>query len=247
MGFPRICSGLASSGGEGRVEQLGDAEVEQLRLSRLGDQDVARLDIAVDDKVLVRKMDGKANLLEDLYPLGDRQPVTVAIEVDRFSFDVLHDEVRHPRRPARIEEPGDRRVVQAGKDLAFGLETPDHFRCQELRADQLDGYLLLQLAVVSQAEEDLAHAAFPDPAHQPVGAYALRSVRQPSPVSRYCNPRFKLRVRCQQSFDFAADLDRFAAGVVEKVSALERRELHSPIEEINDTFGVVRSHVGQDR
>ena len=36
------------------IEQLGDAEVEQLGHAVLGDQDVGRLDVAVDDQVLVR-------------------------------------------------------------------------------------------------------------------------------------------------------------------------------------------------
>jgi hypothetical protein len=35
----------------GRVEQLGDAEVEQLRLARLVDQDVRGLDVAMDDEM----------------------------------------------------------------------------------------------------------------------------------------------------------------------------------------------------
>ena len=66
---PRTCSGLACAGvmhavldvrdGErlrrmARVEQLGDAEVEQLRRAVGGDQDVVRLQVAMHDQVLMR-------------------------------------------------------------------------------------------------------------------------------------------------------------------------------------------------
>ena len=66
-GSPRTCSGLALSGVStrkavrvrlpsiaARLQQLGDAEVEQLRHAVRGHEDVARLDVAMDDEVLVR-------------------------------------------------------------------------------------------------------------------------------------------------------------------------------------------------
>ena len=78
MGSPRTCSGLAywsvigrspSSASAGSVcagiEQLGDAEVEQLGHAVGGDQDVARLQIPVDHQVLVGEMDGGAHLPEE--------------------------------------------------------------------------------------------------------------------------------------------------------------------------------------
>ena len=58
-------------GGQVGVENLSDAEIEQLRRPISGDQDVARFDIAVDDLLLVRVGDGGADLTKHLQPLGD--------------------------------------------------------------------------------------------------------------------------------------------------------------------------------
>ena len=76
MAPPRACSGLAYSGVMtwtpvavwrvlGRavgVEQLRDAEVEELGHAVLGHQDVAGLEVAVDDQVAVGVLHGVADL-----------------------------------------------------------------------------------------------------------------------------------------------------------------------------------------
>ena len=81
---PRTCSGLAYSGrheqhGGGRlvlgpdeagVEQFGDAEVDEFGLAAVGDEDVAGLEVAVDDEVLVREVDRVADLAEEFDALG---------------------------------------------------------------------------------------------------------------------------------------------------------------------------------
>ena len=93
---PRTCSGLAysgviscrpapsarASGRRARVEQLGDAEVEQLGRAVGGHQDVGRLEVAVDDQVLVRVLDGRADVTEQLEARRGVEPVRVAV-VDR--------------------------------------------------------------------------------------------------------------------------------------------------------------------
>ena len=48
------------------VEELGDAEVEELHLALVGHQDVGGLEIAVDDQPDVRVRDGARNLEEEL-------------------------------------------------------------------------------------------------------------------------------------------------------------------------------------
>ena len=79
-GSPRICSGAAYSGVNAassmRVarridvrsslggDQFGDAEVEQFRFSVLGDQDIRRLDVSMDDDIAVC-MRQRAQHIED--------------------------------------------------------------------------------------------------------------------------------------------------------------------------------------
>ena len=77
--------GDAAEGGEQRVlgqlqpaRRLGQAEVDHLR-HRLAvvalDQDVRRLQVAVDDPLLVGVLHRRADLHEQVEPVGDAQPV----------------------------------------------------------------------------------------------------------------------------------------------------------------------------
>ena len=80
------------------AQQLGDPEVEQLRATILGHQDVAGLEVAMDDQILVRRSDGIAHLAKQGDSLAHRQTVTLTVRIDRFSLHVLHDEERQTRR-----------------------------------------------------------------------------------------------------------------------------------------------------
>ena len=55
------------------VEQLGDAEVEQLHLAFVGDEDVGGLQIAMDDQPCVRVRDGARHQQEQAQPGVNRQ------------------------------------------------------------------------------------------------------------------------------------------------------------------------------
>ena len=117
---PLICSGLAYSGviirdsvqrridGNGehrRIEELGDAEVEKLRRAVRPNEDVARLQIAMDHEILVREVHRLADLAKEVEPIGDRQLRAIAILVDRLPLDVFHDEVGQPvRRGSAVEQ-----------------------------------------------------------------------------------------------------------------------------------------------
>ena len=83
----------AELGGEGAVGQplldrLGDAEVDDLR-HRLPvghpDQDVARLEVAVDHALLVRVLDAVADADEQLEPVAEIEAVPVAVVGDRLA------------------------------------------------------------------------------------------------------------------------------------------------------------------
>ena len=76
------------------VEQLRDAEVEELHLAVGRDEDVRRLEVAVDDEVLVRVADGVAHHLEEREPASSERLRVVAVAVDRLAVDELHREVR---------------------------------------------------------------------------------------------------------------------------------------------------------
>ncbi len=101
--------------GELLVGRFGDAEIDHLGnrpaiVER--DQHIRRLDVAVDDPLLVRMLHGMTDLHEQFQPLVDRQVVLVAVLGDRDAANQFHDEVRAARvgRPG-IEHAGDIRVV----------------------------------------------------------------------------------------------------------------------------------------
>ena len=61
------------------VEQFGDAEVEQLRLPAFVDEDVRRLEVAVDDEVAVGEGDRVADLVEELQPVVEGELTALAV------------------------------------------------------------------------------------------------------------------------------------------------------------------------
>src|SRR5690606_34121454 len=80
--------------GISRVEQLGDAEVEQFRDAVFRDENVGRLQVAVHDEVLMRVVHGRADLLKQSNALFHAQPASIAVDIDGFAVDVFEDEVR---------------------------------------------------------------------------------------------------------------------------------------------------------
>src|SRR5215813_3368476 len=81
-------------GDEVGVEDLGDAEIEQLRRPVFGDQYVARFDVAVDNLIFVRVMRGGADQSKEPESFRNGQPPRVAVAMNRQTFDVLHHEIR---------------------------------------------------------------------------------------------------------------------------------------------------------
>ena len=143
---PRICSGAIVYDVPRRVPttvsppspasgcmQLGDAEVEQLDhplVADVGDEDVAGLEIAVDDAHVVRRLQRRADRLEDLQHLGGRE--AAALVQDRPQVDPL-EQLHHVERPAvgelaELEDVDDARVLDHVDGLRLLHEARDHLR-----------------------------------------------------------------------------------------------------------------------
>jgi tetratricopeptide (TPR) repeat protein len=106
------------------LRRLGHAKVDHLR-HRLPvvdrDEDVRRLQIAVDDGFLVRVLHALTDEEEQVEPFAYREPMAVAVLRDRHALDVLHDEVG----PACVGQPavehlGDVGVVHERQRFALG-------------------------------------------------------------------------------------------------------------------------------
>ena len=127
------------------------------------DEDVRRLQVAVDDPLLVRVLHGRANLLEQAKALLNAEPVRVAELGEGDALDEFHDEVRLAGvRGAGIEQLGDVGMIHQGDGLPFGLEPgKDRRRVAALDADQFDRDPALdRFGLVGHP--DGAHSAFAD-------------------------------------------------------------------------------------
>src|SRR5271167_2691555 len=87
----------------------------------------------MDDALLMRVLDGLADVDEQLQALAGWQPVLVAVIGDRRALDQLHDEIGSPGADATglaaggaaIVYLGDIGMVQDRQGLPLGLETGD--------------------------------------------------------------------------------------------------------------------------
>ncbi len=150
-----------------------DAEVEQARFAVGSDQDVGRLEVAVDDELLVRVLDRVADPAQQVDALADAEPLRIAPAVDRLAVDVFHDQVRMAvRRRAAIQQARDVRMVEAGEDLPFAFETAHELARIEARAQQFQCGLLRECTVGAFAQVHRTHAAAVEHAFESPGADA---------------------------------------------------------------------------
>ncbi len=124
------------------VERAGDAEVGDLRLAVAVQQDVLRLDVAMDETVAVREREPARDLDRQLERRRDRQWVRL---LDQPLEVVAADELEHdellPTVLAPVDDRDDVRVREDGRRASLAPEPFDVLR-------------LLQMALVEDLERD---------------------------------------------------------------------------------------------
>ncbi len=132
--------------GEGRVA-VGvsrHAEVDDLRTPRGIDQNVSRLQIAMDDALLMAVSDRPTGLAEERDAVADGEPPLGRIAGDRKGIlDVFHHEVGHlasgqPLHAHRVDA-ADAGVGESAQDLGLMLEPLGGRRGEHAGADHLHG------------------------------------------------------------------------------------------------------------
>ncbi|HEY0178894.1 MAG TPA: hypothetical protein VGC30_04575 [Dokdonella sp.] len=243
------CDGEFGRAWRGRVEQLRDAEVEQLHGAGGVDEDVGRLQVAVDDQVAVRIGDGLADLSEQRESFGERRAPFVAVVAQRTSFDEFHHRVRTAlRRRAAVEQARDARMVEPREDVALGMEAAA--LAVGLAAQQLQRDAMLERAVGALRRVHLAHAAAADqradaPRTEPRSRRERRCGRRGRNEFGCGGRRVEhaLRiVRTQQIVEFAPQLGVVAAGVREECRPFTRRQRGGGLEQVFDTLPALAMH-----
>ena len=195
-------------------EQLGDAEIEQLHGAFVGDQDVGRLEIAMDDEIAVRVGDRRTDLQQQREPRAHVEPARVAPARDRRAGDVFEREIRRAVvRDAAVVQLRDVRMHEPREDFALAQEAKTRLGAGEIAADALERHALREIAAFPLGEEHLAHAAFAEELEQLVDADAPsgeilgfdvveQPVEQAAAVAR--EDRRRTRLRAEQRLDFLA-------------------------------------------
>ena len=153
--------------GQGRVRRtlsgnvlLRHAEVEYVRFAGRVDQNVSRLEIAVNHAALVCVADRIANLHEQAQNAVGRRPRFLDELIEWDTLDMLHHKVRHvvDRRPAVIHAD-DVRMTQARHQLDLALEPPPAGRRMKRRFQQhLDRHAAIRRTLRGRVDRPLSAA-----------------------------------------------------------------------------------------
>ena len=144
-------SPIACSGGE------RDAEVGDQR-SAVVQQNVLRLDVAVDDAVPVRIVERGSHLGGDPHGVRDREMLLPCQPVaERFTLHERHDVIRGAVHHPAVDEAEDMGMLERGDSLDLAQEPLGPDDGGELGAQDLDRDLAVVLQVLGQV--DRGHAA----------------------------------------------------------------------------------------
>ena len=156
----------AGQSGSG-VHPLGDAEVGEVRMigrcaAIAGQQDVAGLDVAMDQALGVRGVQRRGRLRDDRDRTRRIQPGVGPQEALQVrSLDVPHRDVQHAVGLARVVDGDDVGMVETGGDARFADEPlPERFILGELGTEDLQRDPAPEAQVLGQVDD--GHPSSPD-------------------------------------------------------------------------------------
>ena len=142
-------------------QRLGEAEVEDLHRAVGADSDVGRLQVAVNDALVMRGFERVGNLFRNRQRVGKRHRTARDERRQVVTRDQLHDE---RKRGARVLEPidsGDVRMIERGQDLRFAPKSGEPLRIgREEGGKDFERDLAIEFGIPGAI--DLAHTAGPD-------------------------------------------------------------------------------------
>ena len=153
----------------------GQAEVSQLGATLAVEEDVVRLEVAVEDTSAVEVVQGGAEGSGEGQDLRRREGTMAEARLERAAFAELEGQVGAPRLELAAVDPNQAGVVEAGEDLrlaakALGFVGPE---------GDLDGLERLPPEGLYVLDgEHLAHPSDPEDLEDAIGADLLGRVRE---------------------------------------------------------------------
>ena len=145
-----------------RRHQLDQAEVEDLHQSVAREEDVLRLEVAVDDAALVRRGEAAGELPGVVDGLARRQRAVLAkARAQRLALEELRDDVALIALAAEVVDGQDVRMIEHPRGARLLLETPQGVGIvREAARQHLHRDVAAEARVVRAI--DLAHPPGPD-------------------------------------------------------------------------------------
>nr|WP_241682716.1 hypothetical protein [Actinomadura sp. J1-007] len=175
---------LGDAGGPGALQNGRDTEIEHFHSAVVGEHQVLRLDVAVDEPAFVRDGQNGADLRRDRRGLGVRQRAPFGDQlVDRAALHQVHDQVEALLVDAGVVNGRDPGMPEPRRHRHLAGEPPDQLGGvaavgDDLVRDQLDRDPAAGGAL--DGLPDLAHAA-PTERHGQLVATPEYNVRHPAP------------------------------------------------------------------
>src|SRR5262249_23094477 len=133
------------------------AEVKDLHVTIADDEDVLRLQVAVDETAVVRRRKAARNLYAVLHGLAERQPPTRKPRTECFAFEQFHHGEGHAVRLPEIVDADDVRVRERGHGLRLALESCQSVWQRRRRRENFDSDVAIQLRIAGAI--NFAHPA----------------------------------------------------------------------------------------
>ncbi len=99
-----VGSGDDGVGGQSRIEQFGDAKVQELGKAVSGDQDIRGFQIAVDNQALMGGLDCRADGAEEFYTLAQVEAALDQLDSDLFAVGIVVSQCQVDHAHAALAE-----------------------------------------------------------------------------------------------------------------------------------------------
>jgi hypothetical protein len=141
--------------GNSKIDHHGQRRAFQ----RLRHEDIGRLYVAMNDSLLVRVLNGLANVNEKIQSILSGKCILIAVFRDFDSTDEFHYEIR-PARSGRpgVEHFGDVRMIHEGQRLSFRFKTRNDTLGVHARLDDLERHPPAERLFLFRHEDDPAAA-----------------------------------------------------------------------------------------